>query len=95
MSPCHGNALTWLASIGRRALPGGRLTTSELKAGRRGGSWYVCRAPPPARRGLVGEPGFPYVKRRNGPGAVSYEGDGEVGRNEYRPRGGELFPSFE
>ena len=30
--------------------------------------------------------GKPPPQRRNGPRAVSYEGDGEVGRDEYRPR---------
>ena len=34
-------------------------------------------------------------QRRNGPRAVSYEGDGEVGRDEYRRRGRRLSPPFE
>src|SRR5690242_3249709 len=39
--------------------------------------------------------GKPPPQRRNGPRAVSYEGDGEVGRDVYRPPAGRLAPPFE
>src|SRR5215211_9495348 len=43
----------------------------------------------------VGGSGLSRPQRRNGPRAVSYEGDGEVGRDEYRRPPRLLAPPFE
>ena len=94
---CCGNA-TRVETISRRsrALPGGRLATTHWNRGSKGRllkrKARAAARKEGSRRGTRGSPAL--NDETAGGAAVSYEGDGEVGREVYRLPRALLVPSF-